>query len=251
MSAIALDVGEADFEREVIEASHRLPVVVDFWAEWCGPCRQLAPILEQAVADRKGAVKLVKVDTDANQQLAAALRIQGIPAVKGIRDGRIVSEFTGVVPRPEIDRFLDALLPSATETAAAEGDEEGLRAALAEHPDDAEAAIPLARLLMARGDALDALAVLDPARHVPAADGLHACAELQVDPTRDIDLAAALGRLPNDPAGAMQAMLDLIPGADDERRDRIRRVMIGVFAEREADDPLVLEYRRKLASALF
>src|SRR6476660_8157925 len=108
-----MDVTEATFDQEVIERSRSMPVVVDFWAAWCGPCRQLTPVLEDAVRARDGAVRLVKVDTDANPQLSASFGIRGIPAVKAFRDGRLVAEFTGVQPRQAVDRFLDQLVPSA------------------------------------------------------------------------------------------------------------------------------------------
>ena len=124
------DVAEASFQSDVIERSSEVPVVVDFWAEWCGPCRQLSPALESAVQSRKGDVELAKVDVDSNQALAAEYRVQGIPAVKAFKDGQVVEEFTGAIPPAQVEAFLNTIVPSEADRLADGGDEAALRQAL-------------------------------------------------------------------------------------------------------------------------
>jgi putative thioredoxin len=245
-----VDATEATFDDAVLQRSHELPVVVDFWAEWCGPCRALTPVLEKAVAERPGKVELVKVDTDANPRLASAFRIQGIPAVKAFKDGRVAAEFVGVQPRPAVERFLDGLLPSEADALIAAGGEGELRRALELEPGRADAAVALARLLAARGDREAALQVLGNVTGSFAAEGLAARLRLEEDDPELRDAFAALD------AGEAQRGLDALIAAiaaapDQDRRDELRRAVVGVLDELGAEHPLARESRRKLASALY
>ena len=121
LACVPIDATEATFERDVIQRSYEQPVVVDFWAEWCGPCRSLGPVIEKAVAKRDGQVDLVKVDTDANPRLSQAFGIQSIPAVKAFKDGKVVDEFIGALPPAQVERFLDGLVPSEADALVESG----------------------------------------------------------------------------------------------------------------------------------
>jgi putative thioredoxin len=246
---MVFDVTEHDFEAQVVDRSRTIPVVVDFWAEWCGPCRQLTPVLEQAVAARKGTVALAKLDTDRNQTISRAFGIQGIPAVKAFKDGQIVSEFTGAQPRAQVERFLDALIPSEAETLATAGDETSLRRALELEPNRADALVPLARLLHARGEDDEALALLERAPSDFGGAGLAARIKLQQAGTPDLgDAFAALD------AGEHERALDLLiaalPSADGAKDD-VRKIVVGVLDELGVEHPLARDARRRLAAALY
>ena len=251
-----MDVTEANFQTAVIDRSHQLPVVVDFWAEWCGPCRQLGPALERAAAARSGKLELAKVDVDANQRLARDFRIQSIPAVKAFRDGKVAAEFIGAQPPQAVEKFMDSLLPSEADGLVERGDEESLRQALALQPSRADAAIPLAKILLGRGDTDEALEILAGVPGSFAADGLAARIALERaaaagEQPRGTDLGDAFAALD---AGDQERGLDLLIEAlasADGSRDEIRRVVIGVLDELGVDHPLARESRRRLASALY
>ncbi len=247
-SGAVFDLDQAEFEQRVLERSKEVPVVVDFWADWCGPCKQLTPALERAAESRAGKVELAKVDVEQNKELQAAFRIQSIPAVKAFKDGRIAAEFTGALPPAEVERFFDALVPSEADELAESGDEEALRRALELDPSHPAARRELGKLLLQRGDTQQALELLEAVRDDFVAEGLLARATLADDAT----LASAFSAWDEgDRGAALEQLQDAFRReSDPDRRDLIRRVMVALFTELGPDDPLARDHRRRLSAAL-
>jgi len=244
-----MDVGDSNFEVAVLDRSHALPVVVDFWADWCAPCRQLGPILEREASKRAGKLELVKLDVDANPTISRSYGIQGIPAVKAFHKGRVKAEFVGAQPAVAVARFLDSLLPSEAELLTQRGDEESLRRALELEPGYADAAVQLARMVHGRGQNDDALEILENVRGSFAADGL--AARIRLERTAAPDLSGAFAALDaGDKEHALEVLIEAIRPARSSR-DEIRRVVVGILDELGLDDPLAAKSRTRLASALY
>jgi putative thioredoxin len=245
-----IDVSEAEFQAKVLDASADTPVVVDFWAEWCGPCRQLGPLLEREAAKHEGDVILAKVDTDANPGLAQRYGIQGIPAVKAFRAGDVVDEFVGAQGAPVVERFFTKLVPSEAERLAGEGaDEPALRRALELEPGRADASVALAGLLIARGERGEALEVLGAVRGSFRADGLAARLRLE---DADEALRPAFAKLDaGDTAGGLDLLLAAVPGAEQARKDELRSAIVGVLDVLGPQSELARDARRRLAAALY
>lgn len=256
---MSVSVSEDTFDQLVLQRSHTLPVVVDFWADWCGPCKALSPALEAAAASRQGKIELVKVDVDSNPQLAALYRVQGIPNVKVFRDGEVVDEFTGALPPPRVEAFFDKFVVSRADELLAAGDELSLREAADLEPDRADLAVALAKARLARGaedEALDAISSHESdfggsgiaarvrlARAGLATDAFDALDRGERDEALEI-LIGTLGGLSRN-GEAVGSDLDA-----PEARDLLRRVVVGILNESDPADPTSRIYRRKLAAAL-
>jgi len=233
--------------------------VVDFWAEWCGPCKALSPALEAAAASRAGKIDLVKVDVDANQQLAALYRVQGIPNVKVFRDGKAIDEFTGALPPAKVEAFFDKFVTTRADDLLVAGDELSLREAAELEPGRADVAVALAKARLARGAEEEALDAVSAHEGDFGAAGIEARVRLG-----RADLAteafAALDRGERDQAleGLIQTLSELSHNGEAvssdldaaEARDLLRQVVIGILNEADPADPASRTYRRKLAAAL-
>jgi putative thioredoxin len=283
-SAYVIDVTDQTFATEVLERSKTVPVVVDFWAAWCGPCRMLGPILERLANEYQGQFILAKIDVDQNQRTAMQFRVQGIPAVKAFRDGRLANEFTGALPEPQVRRFIEGLLPSevdllvqkarAQETSGKlELAEENYRAALGQKADHYKAQVGLGRTLLKLDRLDEGLAVLEKvppgAAERTTADALIATAQFRRHAAgqSEADLRARVEANPADVA-SRYALANLLaaeeryPEALDHflevvRRDRKyeddggRKAMLALFTLIGEDQEITRGYRQKLANVLF
>jgi putative thioredoxin len=237
-----MDVTDQTFEAQVVTRSATVPVVVDLWAPWCGPCKSLGPILEKVVGATDGRVELAKVNVDENPQVAAQFQVQSIPAVFAVREGKVVDGFIGALPEAQVQAFVDRLAPAPTEAdlLAAKGDEASLRQALELEPDHAGAITALARVLIDRGEAPEALAVLGripetDATRVLAADARLLEAGVDVSDTGRDEIAQKLDEL-----------LERVRDDDDARQE-----FVDLLEALGADDPRTSEYRRALSARLF
>jgi putative thioredoxin len=239
---MTIDVTDATFQTEVLDRSEATPVVVDLWAPWCGPCKQLGPILERVVDDTNGKVVLTKVNVDENPQVSAAFRVQGIPAVYALSGGKVVDGFVGAQGEPAVREFVGRLLPSEAEQEldklVAAGDEGSLREALERQPDHAGAIVALAELLAGRrgdGDLDEALALLD-----------------RIPETADTRRVAALVRTGGDDASIDQITSELEALLDDVKADGdARQRYVDLLEVLGPDDPRTADFRKRLTARLF
>jgi putative thioredoxin len=237
---MATDVTDATFEVEVLNRSTERPVVVDLWAPWCGPCRTLGPIIEDAVDATGGAVDLVKVNVDENPQISASFKVQSIPAVFAIANRQVVDSFIGALPEHQVKAFVNRLVtqPSEADQLVAAGDEASLRRALEIQPDHVGAIAALAEILVERSDIEAALSLIAKVPETPETRRIAALARL-----------AAAGETfggGTDVTARLDGLLEVVKEDEDARRE-----FLDILETLDAEDERKAKYRRALSSRLF
>ena len=239
------DVTDATFEADVLQRSHEVPVVVDLWAPWCGPCRTLGPVLEEVVAATGGKVELAKVNVDENTQISTAFRVQSIPAVYALKDGRVVDGFIGAQPKPAVEKLVESLLPTEEEAEVdrlvAAGDEASLRRALELDPDHGDAVVALAELLVGDGRNDEALSLLARIPESPETRRVAALARLGA--------VEGNGAAPAGDDGLTARLDDLLERVKED--DDARREFLDVLELLGPEDPRTASYRKALTARLF
>jgi putative thioredoxin len=276
LSAYIYDVSEATFESDVILKSHDIPVVVDFWAPWCGPCKVLGPLLERFAIESGGGFILAKINVDENPNLSIRYGVQGIPAVKAFLNGEVHTQFTGAQPEPLVRRFLDHLVPNESDQAVSQAQsllatrhwvdaEEAYRDIFSQDAGNSAAALGLVKSLLMQGVGHESSEILDvfPAgqewaaaeRLKPIAQFLAEAESMEITTEEDVHSAAyyQAARLISrgNMAAAMDGMLDILRQDKTYRKGAPKSILLALFELLGDEDPLTREYRDELASILF
>jgi putative thioredoxin len=275
-SDFIMDVNESDFEYEVVAYSQNVPVIVDFWAGWCKPCKTLSPLLEHMVMEAGGAFRLARVDVDANPNLAMRYSVRSLPTVKAFSGGQVVSEFVGMVPEPRLRDFFTKLTPPSPANLAAEKAgsllsshkwteaEKIYREILDQSPEQPTAVLGLVKALLGQNKALEAAGLLrnfpasrqynDAQKLVPYSDALMALTNRKLPDETDLDAAfensirlASRGKF----AIGLDGLLDIMRQERGYRNGKARQVILAILELMGEDDPQTREYRSELASILF
>jgi putative thioredoxin len=239
---MSMDVTDDTFQTAVLARSAAVPIIVDLWAPWCGPCTTLGPMLERAIAATNGAVELAKVNVDDNPRIAQSFGVQSIPAVFAIRDGKVADQFIGALPEPQVVAFVQKLLPvlSEADTLAASGDEASLRQALELEPGHQGAIEALARIMIERGEATEALALLARVPETAAVRTLGAQARLVQS---GVDVAGSDGA---EVEARLNALLERVRDDDVSRQE-----FVDLLETLGPEDPRTSTFRRALATRLY